>query len=261
MLFAYFLRRFSIYLVCTLIGIVPVFASCDMLVRLIAIPITHQVLSFFFFIIPLVAVFSIPISSCIAVSISVGNLFVADEILSLFFWRRARMALFAAVAVFSLFVGAIFTPLVFEWAPQSYWQGKNFIVELAKTHIENLEAGRFHTVCNMAMFYFESKQKDLSGVIRFNKVLCSFSREKKRYFISAEHGTFTNGELAFFGGSLVHEDNGKRYVTSFQKMFVALERLVDSSADSIAKTPKFMPADFSLNLILNLVLELLNIEA
>jgi lipopolysaccharide export LptBFGC system permease protein LptF len=240
MLFRHFLKSFFIYFISVCVGIIPVFASCDMLVRLIAIPISLQVLSFFLFIIPLVALFAIPIASIASVSLSVGKLFVADEILSFFFWKGARRSLVLAVASFALLTGIIFVPLVFDWAPRSYWRGKSSVVELAKTHVENLEPGRFHTVGNAAMFFFRGKEKKSDNTVYFKNVLCSFIKDKKRFFISAEKGTFSQGEVVFLHGSLIHEDGSQKYVTTFQKMFIAVERLVGSSNDLIHKTPKFM---------------------
>jgi lipopolysaccharide export LptBFGC system permease protein LptF len=240
MLCLHYLKRIVFLFIAILIGLIPVFASCDLIVRIIAVPLSFKIISFFLLIIPMVSLFAIPLATCLAVQIPMGNLFIEDEVLNFYFWRRARKALVVAVSLFSLLVSIFFVPLIFQWAPESYWQGKKLIVKLAQQHIENLEPNQFHTINDRAMLFFKQKNTQ-QNIITFQKVLFMFKeKDGKRYVMTAESGEYAQDAFYLYKGSIYNTNEGQHYITSFKKLQVTMDKLFGKTKSTFSKQPKFM---------------------
>ena len=100
LLFRYFIKRFFLLFVLIFVGLIPIFASCDLVVRLASVPFSFTILKLFWFMFPLVALFALPVASCLSVGATVGNLFVHDESLFFHFFPLARKQLAWAVLFF-----------------------------------------------------------------------------------------------------------------------------------------------------------------
>lgn len=241
MLFRYFLKRFFFLFVFTLAGLIPLFASCDVVVRLASMPFSFQILKLFWFMLPLVCLFAIPIASCFAVGITVGNLFSRNELLLFQFFPQSRRVLECSVFLFSIVLTILFTPLLFRWAPESYWRGKQLLIHAAQQQIENLPAQQFHQIASRGTIFFEDKKHDDLGNTRFIHVLLMV-REKndKQYLVTAKSGVLRDGVLTLFDGTIYNNSLKTHCVATCKSLDIAFEKIFFESAGSIKKPPKFM---------------------
>jgi|SaaInlStandDraft_4_1057021.scaffolds.fasta_scaffold03628_3 lipopolysaccharide export LptBFGC system permease protein LptF len=240
MLFSYYLKKFFFLFVCILAALIPIFASCDLMVRIIAIPITYKLCSFFLFIIPLVALFASPLAACLSVQVPLGNLFIADEIVNFYFWKRARRALFGSVAIFSFVISIFYIPLVFQWAPESYWRGKRLIIKLAQQHIENFESNKFHNIGGRATLFFKNKLI-LSGKMQFEHIVFMFKeKDGQRSIVTAKQGDFLDNIFSLKDGALYRTDSEHHYVSSFKHLEVAANQIFGKKENTVFRHPKFL---------------------
>lgn len=216
-------------------GLVPLFACADTLVRLMGVSFSFQLLKFFLFILPLVCVFAVPLATCLSVQLTVGNLFIGNEVLLLHFLLRARKSIGRAVGIFAIVLTLLYIPLVFEWAPNSYWNGKSFLLSIAQKQVEQMQPGVFHQLGSKASIFFKNKTKNA-----FSEMIISFREQQTPYTICAQMGELENGILVLTNGAM-HSWSGKReYQAQFETMELALEKIfLKNDGGSVQKPTKF----------------------
>lgn len=241
MLLRYFLKRFALLFFMTLAGLIPLFASCDVVVRLASVPFSFQILKLFWFMLPLVCLFAVPIASCLAVGMTVGTLFSRNELLLFQFFPQSRRTLERSVFLFSLVLAIVFIPLVFRWAPGSYWRGKQFLIRAVQQQIENLPAQRFHHIASRGTIFFMDKGRDDTGHTRFRDVLLMV-REKndKQYVVTARSGVLQQGVLTLFDGTIYNNAIKNHCLATFKSLEIAFEKMFFQGSDVVKKPAKFM---------------------
>ncbi len=204
---------------------------------------------------PLVAIFAIPIASSLAIQNVIGNLLINDELLFISLSRRARTALYKAVLLFSLSLVAVYMPLVFFWAPQSYSRGKQMLVSFAYEQLMHLEAQTFHSLVDGMTVYFASKNTSAIGpnvanqeVIKkkethfSNIFLALSSKNRDQYFLTAKQGRLTTDHLIMEEGSLLLIKGQRCYSAQFAGVHIDLKQLWNlDQKDSVTKDVKFQP--------------------
>lgn len=242
MLLRYFLTKFFIRLLLLLVTLVPVFSSCDMIARLASVPFSFQILKFFWFMLPLICQFALPIASSLAVGITVGNLFARDELLLLHYFPDVRRKLELAVWIFSFFLILLFIPLLFKIAPASYWEGKRFLIRAAQVQIENLPPKQFHQVASRCTIFFKDKKKEEVGEKTKFKHILLMVRQKnnKEYLVSAEEGEVHDGTLTLSIGTIYNKDIKNECVAGFKKLEIAFEKLFFDAEKKAKKPTKFL---------------------
>lgn len=204
---------------------------------------------------PLVAIFAMPIASSLAVQNVIGSLLINDELLFISLSRRARTALYKAVLIFSLSLVAAYMPLVFFWAPQSYSRGKQMLVSFAYEQLMHLEAQTFHSLVDGMTVYFESKSIDdfspndapqessHKNETYFNHIFLSLSsKNQDRYFLTAKQGHLTTDHLIMKQGSLLLIKGQRCYSAQFAGVHIDLKQLWNlDQKDSVTKDVKFSP--------------------
>jgi len=225
----------------TLAGLIPLFASCDVIVRLASVPFSFQILKLFWFMFPLVCLFAVPIASCLAVGMPVGNLFARNELLLFHYFPQARRQLELVVFCFSLMLAIVFIPLLFRWAPGSYWRGKQFLIRAVQQQIENLPARRFHQIASRGTIFFKDKGRDESGNTSFSDILLMI-REKndKQYLVTARSGVLLDGVLTLFNGTLYNNVLKNHCIATFKSLEIAFEKMFFQNGGVVKKPTKFM---------------------
>ncbi len=232
-------------------------AASNVFVRLPGIMSLRVIPILFMVMLPLVAIFAMPIASTLAIQNVIGNLFINDELLFISLTRRARIALYKAVLLFSLSLVAIYMPLVFFWAPQSYSRGKQMLVSFAYEQIMHLEAQTFHTLVDGMTVYFSSKtvQQHVDGhgsvnqshnnqnETHFNHIFLALSpKNKDQYFLTAKQGYLAADHLIMEQGSLLLIKKQRCYSAQFSGVHIDLQQLWSlDQKDSITKDVKFHP--------------------
>ena len=245
MLLKYFLKRFFITFILCLLVLIPILSSCDVVARLASIPFSFQILKLFWFMLPLVALFALPIASCLTVGITVGSLFAKDELLLFRFFPGARKKLGLAVSLFSLFLLIIYIPLVFSWAPNGYWTGKRFLIHAVQQQIKNLSPQKFHQITSRAAIYFKSKnevtEKEEKSV-RFDEILLMIQeKDQKRYLVSANFGNLKDGVFSLFDGTIYNNRTKSSYLATFKTLEIDFDRMFFAKdKDVYTKSPKFL---------------------
>src|SRR5579872_3505565 len=145
MVIFFFLRHFFKKFLLFFSILTLIFASSDLFMRLPLIASAKTAPLIFWTMLPMITLFSLPISSCLAIQTSLGELMIEDELMMVRFLKPVRVALHGAIGIFSTIIVILYAQLIFEWAPQSYLQGKKLLVTVAKEHFYQLEANKFHT--------------------------------------------------------------------------------------------------------------------
>lgn len=246
MLLRYFLKRFFLQFILFLGGLVPLFSSCNVIVRLASVPFSFQIMKLLWLMLPLICVFAVPIASALAVGITVGNLFSRDELLLLQYFPEARRKLGLATWIFSFVLFAAYVPMVFQLAPASYWKGKRFLFRAAQTQIENLPENKFHKIGSRCTIFFQEKVKEGSS---FKNLLLMVRQKKensfdgKEFLVTAQGGTIDDGVLNLFDGVIYNNGDKNQYVTSFKKLELAFEEMFFPSGEKLKKQTKFLEVD------------------
>lgn len=241
LLFNYFTKRFFFLFVLIFTGLIPIFASCDLVVRLASVPFSFTILKLFWFMFPLVALFALPVASCLSVGATVGQLFSHDESLFFRFFPIARKQLALAVLFFSFVLTALSFPLVFKWAPESYWHGKQFLIRAAQQQIENLQAKKFHQIASRCTIFFKNKTYSPDGIVEFEDLLLMVrEQQKKQYVVTAQRAHLCKGTLVLYHGT-IYSNAGQSYsIATFKSLEIAFEKLFLTSENLASKPVKFL---------------------
>lgn len=238
-LFRFFIKqllsRFSLFFIC----LVPIFASCDIIVRLTTINFSFKFFRFFVFILPLVSVFAIPISVCLSVGITVGDIFSRNEFLFFNFFPSIRRRLEFAILVFAVIFSLFFAPLIFKWAPEGYWNGKKFLIHTIQRQIEDLSPQRFHQIASRCTIFFKKKKFDKQCMFE-DILLMMRDKNNKKYLITSRSGTLYKGILELFDGTIYNNDEKNHCVATFKSLEIAFERIFFGSDKKIRRAKKFL---------------------
>jgi lipopolysaccharide export LptBFGC system permease protein LptF len=236
MLVLFFLRQFFKKF-CLFFSILTlIFASSDLFMRLPLIASVKTVPLIFWTMLPMMTLFSLPISSCLAIQTSLGELMIEDELMMVRFLRPARIALHRAVGLFAIVMVALYALLIFEWAPQSYLRGKKLLVTVAKEHFYQLEPNKFHTPFAGVSCFFKRKVFDpVSNVPSFSQFFLSFNKkhgpvdtsknESKHELLlfTAQYAILSDNKLLLKHGSVHTINKSKHYVATFDQTELSLQ--------------------------------------
>ena len=184
--------------------------------------------------------FSLPISSCLAIQTSLGELMIEDELMMVRFLKPARIALHRAVGLFAIVMVTVYALLIFEWAPQSYLHGKKLLVTVAKEHFYQLEPNKFHTPFAGVSCFFKQKVFDpVSNAPSFSQFFLSFNKkhgpkpeskdeskdESKHELLlfTAQHASLSDTKLMLKQGSVHTINKNKHYVATFDETELSLQ--------------------------------------
>lgn len=196
----------------------------------------------FFSLIPLMAIFAIPLAAGLAIHTTLGNLLVHDELLIISFFSAAQRALWVTVLFFTFIICSVYVPLTFYWAPQSYWAGKRALIRLAKHQFHQFEAGKFHTPFPGATFYFKQKS-EVSSVVHYDMIFLAFNgKHAERYFFTAQQGAMKNNCLYLLRGSVYSISLEKHHFATFEQTVIDLSKIFNLEKEFLqGHQAKFLP--------------------
>ncbi len=228
MLFTFFLKRFYKNFFIYFIILILILASSDMFLRLPAISSFSAGIMVFILMLPLMSQFAIPIASCLSVLMVIGNLYVEDEILLIYYFRKSRYALTKSLFVFSLSILILYVPIVTEFAPQTYKKGKQLILNLAQKHFASLCPKKFHNISSNFTIFFEKQLKN-NQKLEFVKLLLFFKEKSgQQYIVNAQSGFLANNILLLKNGTIQNISLDHAYISSFEKTEINLNQFIDS---------------------------------
>ena len=237
----YFLYRFFIIFSLALAGLIPLFATSDLVVRLASVPFSFQILKLFGFMLPMVCLFAFPIAACLAIGLVVGQVFTRGEAVNFRFFPLARHAIEKAVLLFSIVFFLLYVPFLFWWAPQGYWAGKRFLINAAQQQIENLPAKKFHSVASRGTIFFKEKSLDRDGSTKFHDLLLMVrEKDEKQYLVTSREGLLKQGFLYLYDGTIYNNALKKHSVATFEELEIAFEKLFFQKTGMGRRHVKFM---------------------
>ncbi|MFC1894926.1 LptF/LptG family permease [Candidatus Dependentiae bacterium] len=243
MLEIHFLRKFFNYFFIFFFSLVFIFGVSDFFVRLQVLGGILITPRLFFLMFPLMAQLTIPLASCLSIQTTVGNLFVEDDAILIYFLLPARKALHKAVLIFSLLILTFYVPLVFLWAPTSYQKGKKLILDIAKEQFYKIEPNRFYAINSELNFFFK-KRFLFEKKVLFEKILLIFNqRNGNQYFANAQKGYLFENNLFLIKGTLTTLDKSSQYNTTFEDCKIDLNSLLNCKKEdenSVLSQPKFL---------------------
>jgi lipopolysaccharide export LptBFGC system permease protein LptF len=189
---------------------------------------------------PMVTIFAMPIAAMLAVGITVGNLFVRDELLLFNYFPSVMRQLSRSVIIFSIILSALYLPIVFTFAPQGYWEGKRFLIKSAQLHIENLPAQEFHTMTSRCTIFFKKKIVEKDKTIFKELLLMTKEKSGKQYLTTAKEGLLEEGCLNLLQGTIYNHATENHRIASFKKFMFNFEEMFFESDNSLLKPTKCM---------------------
>ena len=260
MFFLFLLKRFYRNYIVFFVALILILAASDLFVRLPAISSIEVLFKVFLLMLPLMAQFAIPLSSCLAIQNVLGNFYVEDEAVLFYFFSGAKKVLYSAVLFFSMSLLVFYVPIVTNWAPKSYRKGKVLILDLGKKHFSNLQPNKFHNLSNNFTLFFERQKKiseehtqpsrkaydyakatthmmagtasvetfNVDKRIEFYKILLMFKEKKgDRFIINANKGFLSNDTLFLENGAIQNVGSKKNYISNFNKTEIDLKRFLN----------------------------------
>jgi lipopolysaccharide export LptBFGC system permease protein LptF len=207
-----------------------VFASCNLFLRLPFIADAGAIPLLVLTMLPLMTLFSLPISSSLAIATVRAQHVIHQELLVLSFFKNARRALIQAILIFSTLATMLYAILVFQLAPQSYQKGKQLLIKAAQERLLSLEPNKFHSPFSSVTFFFREKDKRDPDNPAFNKLFLVFipSRERnERYFFTADRGLIKRDRLFLYNGSMHTFKGGHIHSATFQETEIDFQRFID----------------------------------
>ena len=182
--------------------------------------------------IPILSLFSLPVAACLAVQASVGSFLGDNSFLMFRFLGPLRKKFLVAAILFSLSLSVPVALLLFDFAPKGYEEAKRLTITLATEHMSALEAGRFHHLAKpLAIFFRQKKMQD--DCTRFFDMVISYRLEGSCSVICAKEARLSGQALKLSRGTVVTEHEGRELFSSFEEIFIDVERLLH--------TPGFLP--------------------
>ncbi len=229
MVLLYFLRQFYLRFFFLFAALLFVLTSADMLMRLATLPSVTFIPNIFLCMLPLIAIFAIPIASCLAVQTTVGELYASNAILLLKFLSSTKRALHKALFIFAFSLLIPYAVLIFEWAPRSYANAKQLIITFATEHLSSLDPGIFHHPTDDFSIFFKQKKQYLIAegkeATKFFDLLLVMRAEDHEYMMSAKEGELVDNMLSLKDGTMYNERDGKKYIASFGQTEINIDQL------------------------------------
>jgi len=236
MLIFYFFKRFLKNFFIFFVLLILILSFGDMLTRLTILPSISSIPKLILLMIPLMSMFAIPIASTLSVFIVGGQLFQNNEILFFYFLPRVRKAFRKSIFIFIFAIAPLYFYLVFDFAPKSYQEGKEFIVKVAREHISSLDSGRFHYPASNFVIFFKSKIEnfDGNGTVKFLKILLMYQDDKgQKYIMTAAEGYLKGDLLELFNGAIQNQNFSNNYLATFSKTQLSIEELIGQKSKEI----------------------------
>lgn len=225
MLFSFFLKRFLLQFITIFAVIILVLGASNLILRIEFFSSFFAMIQVFFVMLPLMAIYAMPIAAGVAVQKVVGDLLVEDELLVVSYFRPARRALVLATVTFSLLLSVFYAPLIFEIAPQSYLRGKRILLNLAKQQFCHLEPQKFHSPYSGLTFFFKEKKNE-GGEPHFCDLFLAFHNKNERYIFTAKQGYFQQNKIIMLDGSVHTISTDKRYAAMFKETTINLDKIL-----------------------------------
>ncbi len=241
MLVRYFLKQFYFHFLIFFICFILIFASGDVLLRLAVLPSFFTIPFVFYYMLPTIMLYAIPLASSMAVLIPLGTLFNQNELLLFRFLHKARLKLYFALLCFGASLALCFTPLVLHLAPKSYWRAKHYLVNSVKEQFAHLQPRKFHTLLPFFTFFFKTKEIQKEGAFPvFHDVLLLVKDHDSSYLITARTCFLRDTKLIVVKGTLQNYMHDKWYVGEFEETELDLNRLLVSDKKDSLKLNKFL---------------------
>lgn len=234
MLIRYFLKNFLYYGLLFFAILTGIFASCNLFIRLPFINDAATIPMLMLTMLPLMTLFSLPLSSSMAVSMTIGQHQVYDEFLVLKYLKPARTALLKAVLIFSGICTFIYLIMVFQLAPQSYHKGKQLLLKVAQEQLLKLEPNKFHTPFSSCTFFFRKKVQASGKIPTFSTLFLVFLPKKgtqERYFFTAQYGYLMHDRLILCNGSMYMFKSGRFHSATFKQSDIDLHRFIEAERE------------------------------
>ncbi len=223
MLFKYFFQKFFYFFLIYFTVLIAILAASDVFLRLPVISSLSTIPKIFFLMMPLMAQFAIPIASSLAVQIPLGSMYIEEEIISIYYFSKAKKIIYLVTFIFSLIILLFYVPIVTRFAPKSYKSGKQLILNLAKEHFSNLQANRFHTLSSNFTIFFKKQIKNQDN-LEFLKLLLLFKEKNgEQYIVNASKGYLTNEILILNDGFIQNISSNSSYISNFEKTEINLK--------------------------------------
>ena len=226
MFIAYCLKQFYKTFILMFAVLVLVFAAADLIIRLSTLPTLSFVPTIVLSMMPLVSLFVLPLASSISLQLAVGSWLKSGAYLMIAFLSPARRTLLGAVAIFSCSLLLLYIPLIFYWAPASYFRAKKIIVEFAKEQLKELEAGVFHYPTSSLAIFFEKKFRAQQGGMQFEHLILKMHQGEGSYVITARSGRLCGSSLLLEHGTMQNRAQEKSYVGNFEQTTINIDELM-----------------------------------
>lgn len=244
---SYFLKRFYRSFFAFFGTIIALLALGDLLVRVALLPSLRSIPIIVFIMFPFMSLFATPLATSLSVQTTLGKLLDNNEMLLFYYLPALRKKLYAALFLFSSIFMIFYVPLVFEWAPQSYFMGKRFMVVLAKERINQLQPNVFHSFFSKFFIFFKKKEwvydeKLEEWQSQFNGLIVVTQQDARKVIITAQHAYFKDHAFFLYDGMVYSFDESARYTVTFKESCIYLERLWKHYLDLeiSSKDPKYM---------------------
>jgi len=233
MLFLYFFKNFFKNFLIYFTVLIAILAASNLFLRLPVISSVKTIPKIFFLMLPLMSQFAIPIALSLSIQLSLGSMYVEQEILSVYYFSKVKKVLFRSIFVFTIIVLLFYIPIVMNFAPKSYRKGKQLILNLAKEHFSNLSANKFHTLSSNFTIFFKHQIKNQNN-LEFSKLLLLF-REKngQQYIVNANNGYLTNEILILKDGFIQNISSNSSYISNFEKTEINLKPFLNYDSNNI----------------------------
>ncbi len=210
--------------------LVFVLASADVLMRLGQLQAAAFATELFIYAIPVIALFALPIAASFALQTQIASWYENSAIVLVRSLAGMQRKLRHALVVFSLSLGLIYTPLVFDIAPRSASAGRNMVLCFAKDHIRKLEPNVTHQLGDGSLIFFRGK-KEQGDALHFNNILIRFRDAHGSQVLSAQEGALQKDRLYLYNGTM-HSDSSKQISASFGSMHLDLDRVLGTPSTS-----------------------------
>ncbi len=244
MVFRYFIPRFLAYFLLFFVCLTLIFTVSDTLVRVTALPIGVSLPRFFLYMMPFMSVYTVPLAAALGVGMVIGTCYLEHEALLFRFLSSARKRMHYAVGLFALMLAVVYTPLVWHFAPESYWRAKNFLMARVADQFSHLPPQLFHSLTPSFTFYHQKKEKSADGALVFRNVILDFSDEDKESYLIIARECEIIGTMLFIRNGTVHsEQQQTRYRGVFMQTELDLARFFAQSDTGTTKQYKFFTRD------------------
>jgi len=227
MLFSYFskklLKQFFLFFTCLNL----IFGTVNLFMRL---PITGSIGTIpivFWTMLPVIMLTTFPLSVGMTTHHILGTLLITNEWLILKFLKNAHRALTKVIFCFACLGLLIYIPLIFEWGPKSYREGKKLLLNVAKKELFELPAHILHTPIPGFSFIFHKKIIKKNETSYFKTLFINFKNKKEQYFFSAKAGSLQNNLFVLKKGSVYFFSHDTHYSATFNEATIDLENLLN----------------------------------